>query len=48
MLKARVPIVLDRPEETWFDVELMHKDIPPRPPGRGRARDTASDGRGRR
>ena len=27
MLKARVPLVLDRPEETWFDVELMHKDI---------------------
>jgi 3-hydroxyisobutyrate dehydrogenase-like beta-hydroxyacid dehydrogenase len=27
MLKARVPLVLDRPEETWFDVGLMHKDI---------------------
>jgi len=27
MLKARVPLVLDRPEETWFDVSLMHKDI---------------------
>jgi 3-hydroxyisobutyrate dehydrogenase-like beta-hydroxyacid dehydrogenase len=27
MLKARVPLVLDSPEETWFDVELMHKDI---------------------
>ncbi len=27
MLKARVPLVLDRPEETWFDVALMHKDI---------------------
>jgi 3-hydroxyisobutyrate dehydrogenase-like beta-hydroxyacid dehydrogenase len=27
MLKARVPLVLDRPDETWFDVELMHKDI---------------------
>lgn len=27
MLKARVPLVLDHPEETWFDVSLMHKDI---------------------
>ncbi|HLY48391.1 MAG TPA: NAD(P)-dependent oxidoreductase [Solirubrobacteraceae bacterium] len=27
MLKARVPLVLDNPEETWFDVGLMHKDI---------------------
>ena len=27
MLKARVPLVLDRPQETWFDVGLMHKDI---------------------
>ena len=27
MLKARVPLVLDKPEETWFDVSLMHKDI---------------------
>jgi len=27
MLRARVPLVLDRPEETWFDVSLMHKDI---------------------
>jgi 3-hydroxyisobutyrate dehydrogenase-like beta-hydroxyacid dehydrogenase len=27
MLKARVALVLDRPDETWFDVELMHKDI---------------------
>jgi 3-hydroxyisobutyrate dehydrogenase-like beta-hydroxyacid dehydrogenase len=27
MLKARVPLVLDRPDETWFDIELMHKDI---------------------
>jgi 3-hydroxyisobutyrate dehydrogenase-like beta-hydroxyacid dehydrogenase len=27
MLKARVPLVLDKPEETWFDVDLMHKDI---------------------
>ena len=27
MLKARVPLVLDTPEETWFDVSLMHKDI---------------------
>jgi 3-hydroxyisobutyrate dehydrogenase-like beta-hydroxyacid dehydrogenase len=27
MLKARVPLVLDLPEEAWFDVRLMHKDI---------------------
>jgi 3-hydroxyisobutyrate dehydrogenase-like beta-hydroxyacid dehydrogenase len=27
MLKARVPLVLDRPDETWFDIALMHKDI---------------------
>lgn len=27
MLKARVPLVLDRHDETWFDVGLMHKDI---------------------
>jgi 3-hydroxyisobutyrate dehydrogenase-like beta-hydroxyacid dehydrogenase len=27
MLKARVPLVLDQPNETWFDVGLMHKDI---------------------
>ncbi len=27
MLKARVPLVLDRTDETWFDIDLMHKDI---------------------
>jgi 3-hydroxyisobutyrate dehydrogenase-like beta-hydroxyacid dehydrogenase len=27
MLKARVPLLLDLPEEAWFDVGLMHKDI---------------------
>jgi len=27
MLRARVPLVLDQPDETWFDVSLMHKDI---------------------
>jgi 3-hydroxyisobutyrate dehydrogenase len=27
MLQARVPLVLDLPEEAWFDVQLMHKDI---------------------
>ncbi len=27
MLKARAPLVLDLPEEAWFDVALMHKDI---------------------
>jgi 3-hydroxyisobutyrate dehydrogenase-like beta-hydroxyacid dehydrogenase len=27
MLKARVPLILDLPEEAWFDIGLMHKDI---------------------
>jgi 3-hydroxyisobutyrate dehydrogenase-like beta-hydroxyacid dehydrogenase len=27
MLKARIPLVLDKPDETWFDIGLMHKDI---------------------
>jgi len=27
MLKARAPLVLDLPDEAWFDVGLMHKDI---------------------
>jgi 3-hydroxyisobutyrate dehydrogenase-like beta-hydroxyacid dehydrogenase len=27
MLKARVPLVLDLPDEAWFDMSLMHKDI---------------------
>jgi 3-hydroxyisobutyrate dehydrogenase-like beta-hydroxyacid dehydrogenase len=27
MLKARAPFVLDLPEDAWFDVGLMHKDI---------------------
>ena len=27
MLKAREPLVLDLPEDAWFDVGLMHKDI---------------------
>jgi 3-hydroxyisobutyrate dehydrogenase-like beta-hydroxyacid dehydrogenase len=27
MLKARAPLILDLPDEAWFDVELMHKDI---------------------
>ena len=27
MLKARVPMLLDLPEDAWFDVALMHKDI---------------------
>jgi 3-hydroxyisobutyrate dehydrogenase-like beta-hydroxyacid dehydrogenase len=26
-LKARVPLLLDLPDEAWFDVALMHKDI---------------------
>ena len=27
MLKARAPLVLDLPEDAWFDIGLMHKDI---------------------
>jgi 3-hydroxyisobutyrate dehydrogenase len=27
MLKARAPLVADLPDEAWFDVGLMHKDI---------------------
>jgi 3-hydroxyisobutyrate dehydrogenase-like beta-hydroxyacid dehydrogenase len=27
MLKARAPLVLDLPDDAWFDVGLMHKDI---------------------
>jgi 3-hydroxyisobutyrate dehydrogenase-like beta-hydroxyacid dehydrogenase len=27
MLQARVPLMLDLPEQAWFDVQLMHKDI---------------------
>jgi 3-hydroxyisobutyrate dehydrogenase len=27
MLKARVPLVLDLPEQPWFDMRLMHNDI---------------------
>jgi 3-hydroxyisobutyrate dehydrogenase-like beta-hydroxyacid dehydrogenase len=27
MLKARVPLVLDLPDEAWFDVSLMQKDV---------------------
>ena len=27
MLEARVPLILDLPDDAWFDTELMHKDI---------------------
>ena len=27
MLKARVPLLLDLPDEAWFDIDMMHKDI---------------------
>jgi 3-hydroxyisobutyrate dehydrogenase-like beta-hydroxyacid dehydrogenase len=27
MLKLRVPLILDPPDEAWFDMGLMHKDI---------------------
>jgi 3-hydroxyisobutyrate dehydrogenase-like beta-hydroxyacid dehydrogenase len=27
MLKARVPLLLDPAQQTWFAIRLMHKDI---------------------
>ncbi len=27
MLQARAPLILNLPEQAWFDVQLMHKDI---------------------
>lgn len=27
MLRARVPLMLDLPERSWFDVALLHKDV---------------------
>jgi 3-hydroxyisobutyrate dehydrogenase-like beta-hydroxyacid dehydrogenase len=27
MLRARASIILDPPEEAWFDLRFMHKDI---------------------
>lgn len=27
MLRARVPLVLDLPEQAWFDMAMLHKDI---------------------
>ena len=27
MLKARLPLILDLPEQAWFDVSLLHKDV---------------------
>ena len=27
MLRGRAPLVLHLPDQAWFDVELMHKDI---------------------
>jgi 3-hydroxyisobutyrate dehydrogenase-like beta-hydroxyacid dehydrogenase len=27
MLKLRVPLMLDPPDDAWFDISLMHKDI---------------------
>ena len=27
LLKLRVPLILDPPDEAWFDIGLMHKDI---------------------
>ena len=48
MLKARVPLVLDKPDETWFDIELMHKDIRLARQAGDASRDLTADGRGRR
>jgi 3-hydroxyisobutyrate dehydrogenase-like beta-hydroxyacid dehydrogenase len=36
MLKARIPLLLDLPEQAWFDIALMAKDI-------GLARDAADE-----
>jgi 3-hydroxyisobutyrate dehydrogenase-like beta-hydroxyacid dehydrogenase len=27
MLKTRAPLIFDLPDDAWFDIELMHKDI---------------------
>jgi 3-hydroxyisobutyrate dehydrogenase-like beta-hydroxyacid dehydrogenase len=27
MLKARVPLLINLPQQAWFDVTMMHKDI---------------------
>lgn len=27
MLKARLPLIMDLPEQAWFDVALLHKDV---------------------
>lgn len=27
MLKARLPLIMDLPEQAWFDVSLLHKDV---------------------
>jgi 3-hydroxyisobutyrate dehydrogenase-like beta-hydroxyacid dehydrogenase len=27
MLKARIPLLLDLPEQAWFDITMAHKDI---------------------
>jgi 3-hydroxyisobutyrate dehydrogenase len=27
MLRTRAPLVLDLPEQAWFDMRFMHKDI---------------------
>ena len=27
MLKARIPLLLDLPEQAWFDVAMMQKDV---------------------
>jgi hypothetical protein len=27
MLRVRIPLLLDRPEQAWFDIAMAHKDI---------------------
>jgi 3-hydroxyisobutyrate dehydrogenase-like beta-hydroxyacid dehydrogenase len=27
MLRTRAPLVLEPPEQPWFEIELMHKDM---------------------
>lgn len=34
MLKARIPLLLDLPEQAWFDVATLQKDIRPEAPSR--------------
>ena len=48
MLKARAPLVLDLPDEAWFDIGLMQKDIALALDAARRTRRPAAVGRGGR